>query len=367
MCDDDQSVDVAEGQETELDLGLDSEVSSVDALVCAILHDIGDDVSVGDHDGFLAFFSMNSRRRRGETNWQTGGARGIAKIGGLASSLASEPHHGLQVRHRPGQLDQIIDCLEARLLGVLGEIHEEDLVVGDSCCLGRFEGRLEDRHACEEGFGSRGLELVLQLLGRVGNIRRCRNAIYAVYGEQHRHVVNLLQRQWSFTDVIPFSARFPYPLSFHQRLTVLKEKTPTTLSHGESTLGCHPMTLERALATLSERRWASTVVKVLPVMPQVKGLRLLAILRRPWTSLLMKSPTEMESGGSVGLSAVVSLSRFHGIDETTYQRAAWEPMAEDKRPCFLGFFTKAASALQGRQQSWRVDDRLGRQGRCRCR
>lgn len=152
---------------------------------------------------------------------------------------------------------------------------------------------------------------------------------------------------------------------FHQKLTVLKEKKPTTLSQGESTLGSHPMILDRALATLSERRWASSVVKVLPVMPQVKGLRLLAISRRPWISLLMKSPTEMESGGSVGLLAVVSPSRFHGIDDATYQTAAWEPMVEDKKPCFPRFLRHNLGSLTLHEQQRRkigngrrFDDRM---------
>ena len=81
---------------------------------------------------------------------------------------------------------------------------------------------------------------------------------------------------------------------------MLKENTATTLSHGASTLGSQPMTLDKAFAIRSERRWDSVTECVLPVRPQVKGLRLLAMGWRPWISLLMKSPTVMESGGSVG-------------------------------------------------------------------
>jgi len=56
---------------------------------------------------------------------------------------------------------------------------------------------------------------------------------------------------------------------------------PTTLSHGESALGSQPMILERAFAMRSDRSWDSAVVKVLPVIPQVNGLRLVAMGRRP--------------------------------------------------------------------------------------
>jgi hypothetical protein len=58
------------------------------------------------------------------------------------------------------------------------------------------------------------------------------------------------------------------------------------------------MTLDKAFAIRSERRWDSVTEYVLPVRPQVKGLRLLAMGWRPWISLLMKSPTVMESGGA---------------------------------------------------------------------
>ena len=50
---------------------------------------------------------------------------------------------------------------------------------------------------------------------------------------------------------------------------MLKEKTPMTLSQGESALGSHPMILEMAFASSSVRFWDSSTVKVRPVRPQV--------------------------------------------------------------------------------------------------
>ncbi len=55
----------------------------------------------------------------------------------------------------------------------------------------------------------------------------------------------------------------------------------TTLSQGKSTLGSHPIILARDFAIESDRSKDSAVVNVLPVMPQVKGFRLLEIGRRP--------------------------------------------------------------------------------------
>lgn len=62
---------------------------------------------------------------------------------------------------------------------------------------------------------------------------------------------------------------------------MLNEKTATTLSQGESALGSQPMIPDRAFAIRSERLCASVTVNVLPVRPQVKGLRLLAMGQRP--------------------------------------------------------------------------------------
>lgn len=132
-------------------------------------------------------------------------------------------------------------------------------------------------------------------------------------------------------------------------LTVLKENTATTLSHGESTLGSQPMTLDKAFAIRSERRWDSVTECVLPVRPQVKGLRLFAIGWRPWISLLMKSPTVMESGGSVRSSVstcalVCQAARppSQPASSFTHQTGASGPMAADRRPlcgggCSLDF------------------------------
>ncbi len=107
-------------------------------------------------------------------------------------------------------------------------------------------------------------------------------------------------------------------------LTVLKENTATTLSHGESTLGSQPMTLDKAFATRSERRCDSATECVLPVRPQVKGLRLLAIGWRPWISLLMKSPTVMESGGSGRGSVSVSVLAVRPSTKPAHSLTKWE-------------------------------------------
>lgn len=70
------------------------------------------------------------------------------------------------------------------------------------------------------------------------------------------------------------------------------------MSQGKSTLGAQPMILDSPFAIRSLRLCDSVTVNVLPVRPQVKGFRLWAIGWRPWISLLMKSPTVSESGGS---------------------------------------------------------------------
>jgi hypothetical protein len=54
-----------------------------------------------------------------------------------------------------------------------------------------------------------------------------------------------------------------------------------TFSQGNSALGSQPMILPRARAMSSVRSMAWAVVYVLPVIPQVKGLRLLAMGWRP--------------------------------------------------------------------------------------
>lgn len=48
-----EAVDVAEGQDADADLGLDAELLAGDGLDGRNLHDVGYDVEVRDHDGFL--------------------------------------------------------------------------------------------------------------------------------------------------------------------------------------------------------------------------------------------------------------------------------------------------------------------------
>lgn len=51
--DNDEAVDVAHGQESELNLGLDTAQLSADRLVGRVLENVSNDIAVGYHDCFL--------------------------------------------------------------------------------------------------------------------------------------------------------------------------------------------------------------------------------------------------------------------------------------------------------------------------
>ncbi len=162
---DHQPVDVAEGQQAHFHLRVDSVLLSGKVLKDAVLHRVGDDVLVGDHDGFLMpwlaeFFAAP---RGKQTYRQTRGAAGVAKERHLASALPLDPLQGLELRRRMAHLDQVVHRLELGLRGVVGQIHDEDLVFGYPDLLGSLQSRLQHRHAGEERLGPRGPELVRQL------------------------------------------------------------------------------------------------------------------------------------------------------------------------------------------------------------
>lgn len=71
-----------------------------------------------------------------------------------------------------------------------------------------------------------------------------------------------------------------------------------TFSQQVPSFGCHPVTLARALAMKSVLWETSALEYVFPVIPHVKGFRLLERGHRPNRSLNMNSPMVTESGGS---------------------------------------------------------------------
>ncbi len=72
-----------------------------------------------------------------------------------------------------------------------GDGQQEDGAAGDAGGVGGLEGRLEQREAGEEGLGARGLELVLELGGRVLGVGRGDDAGEAVDGVGDGDVVDL--------------------------------------------------------------------------------------------------------------------------------------------------------------------------------
>lgn len=74
---------------------------------------------------------------------------------------------------------------------MLGDVHDEDLVLGNAHCLCRRQGRPKYWFAGEEGPGPGRPELVLQFAGRVGHIGGRGNAVHAVYGVQHPEIIDL--------------------------------------------------------------------------------------------------------------------------------------------------------------------------------
>ncbi len=89
------------------------------------------------------------------------------------------------------QLDQVFDCLEARLLSRVGEVQDEDFVVRNPYSLCGLECCLQDGHTGEQGLGTGRPKLVLQLAGRVGDIGGRRNTGQTMDGEENRQVINL--------------------------------------------------------------------------------------------------------------------------------------------------------------------------------
>lgn len=53
MCHDNQAIGMAERQQSEQNLRVNSVLSSVEAFKCCELYDVCNDVAMGDHDGFL--------------------------------------------------------------------------------------------------------------------------------------------------------------------------------------------------------------------------------------------------------------------------------------------------------------------------
>lgn len=89
----------------------------------------------------------------------------VAEESNLASTLALGPSQGFQFQLFAAELNQVINSLERCLRGMVGKIHQEDLVVGNANSCGGLEGSLQHRHTSEEGLGPGGPELVLQLAG----------------------------------------------------------------------------------------------------------------------------------------------------------------------------------------------------------
>ena len=120
----------------------------------------------------------------------------VAEICRLPRTLSLAPAEGLQVGTRTAQLNQVLESLEAGLLMVVRKIKNKDLVFRNPSTLCGGEGRLQDRHTCEQSLGPRGFKLMFQFTRRVCDVGRCCDTIETVDCEECRDIVNL-HNTWS--------------------------------------------------------------------------------------------------------------------------------------------------------------------------